>query len=248
MLGIATASAAPSMAATTQYGSAQLKYTVNATASLSLSTNYTTTGAQATGAATILSSPAGACSAGIAETTATLTFGAITPQPSTYTGCTYLNAIGIGFLSNDANGVNIVEYTDTLATGTQICAFVPTTVTPATSLTLSTYATAPAPYTGAACGAPPAGDKASTPFVGLGAAVAGTGFGAAGAPVAGTDVTATPTATTYTSGGWQWYTGTANSGATWKFIGEDLQFNVGPSASSSTTTQTNVITIAMIPL
>ncbi|MBV8579353.1 MAG: hypothetical protein JOZ86_01860 [Candidatus Eremiobacteraeota bacterium] len=246
MLGIATATAAPSMAATTVYGSAQLKYTVNATASLSLSTNYTATGAQAAGAASILSNPAGNCSAGVAESTATLTFGGITPPASGMTGCYYKNAIGIGILSNDGAGVKVFEYTDTLAAGTAICVMTPTTVTPVASgsLALSGVAAAPAPATNATtCGAAPGGDNA-TALTAQGAATAGTGFGAAGAP-GGTDVTATPTATTAGSVGFPWYSGTGVNGATYSFIGEDVQFNVSGTAVSGAAT--NVITVALVP-
>ncbi|MBV8748508.1 MAG: hypothetical protein JO103_02215 [Candidatus Eremiobacteraeota bacterium] len=246
MLGIATATAAPSMAATTVYGSAQLKYTVNATASLSLSTNYTATGAPSASAATILSQPAGNCSAGVAETTATLTFGGITPPASGMTGCYYKNAIGIGVLSNDGLGVKVFEYTDTIATGTAICVAFPSTVTPAASgsLGLSGVTTAPAAATNATtCGAAPSGDQIFA-LSGQGAATAGTGFGAAGAP-GGTDVTATPTATTAGGVGITWYSGTGVNGATYSFIGEDLQFNVGGTATSGA--QTNVITVALVP-
>ena len=83
-------------------------------------------------------------------------------------------------------------------------------------------------------------------LTGLGAAVAGTGFGAAGLPVGPTtNVTATPTATTYTAGGQTLYNGLGVSGAAFKYIGEDLQMNVNATAVSGAAT--NVITIAVIP-
>src|ERR1700737_1769915 len=117
--------AGPSMAAGTPvYGSAQLKYTVNATASVSIAVNYDANGnIQNAVNSSILPSVAGNCSAGVAEgALATLTFGGITPPAAagTYTGCYYKNAMSIGILSNDGLGVKVYEYTDTLAPGTQI--------------------------------------------------------------------------------------------------------------------------------
>ncbi len=242
-LGIATVTCTPASAVTTVYGSAQIKYTVNATASVAISTNYVAaTGAQAAGAATILPSVAGNCTAGVAETTATMTFGGITPPTSGYTGCYYENAIAIGVLSNDAAGVKVAEYTDTLATGTQICAY-PQDAALAASPTASGASGNPAGYT-TSCGT--VNSKTGTALVGLGAATAGTGFGAAGNP-GSTDVTATPTATTYTAGGLVFCGGvcTGTTGAAYKWLGQDIQMNVSGSASSGAAT--NVITIAVIP-
>ncbi|MGD1066569.1 MAG: hypothetical protein ABR975_07110 [Vulcanimicrobiaceae bacterium] len=137
MLGIATVTAAPSMAATTVYGSAQIKYTINATAQVAIATNYTSTApyGQSAGAATILASTAGNCAAGVAETGATLTFGAITPGSSatTYTSCLYKNALLVGVNSNDSTGFKVWEYTDTVASGTVICAYANNTATMAAS-------------------------------------------------------------------------------------------------------------------
>ena len=125
MLGVATVMAAPSAATTTVYGSAQIKYTVNATVLVSIATNYATTTpySQSAAASTILPSVAGNCAAGAVETTATLTFGGVTPPGSGYTGCYYKNAVEVGVDSNDASGYKVIEYVDTLIAGTQICAF-----------------------------------------------------------------------------------------------------------------------------
>src|SRR6202035_1371214 len=115
MLGIATATAAPSMASTTVYGSAQLKYTVNATAAVSIAVNYdpTTGSIKNATAGSILPSVAGNCSAAVAEgVNATLTFGGITPPGAGYTGCYYQNRISVGVQSNDTLGVKIMEYLD----------------------------------------------------------------------------------------------------------------------------------------
>jgi len=243
-LGIVTALAAPSMAATTVYGSAQLKYAVNATAAVSIAVNYDATGAIQSGvASSILPSVAGNCTAGVAEgTLATLTFGGITPPASGYTGCYYKNAISIGVESNDVNPVNIVEYVDTLAAGTQICSF-RLNGTPAAAPTQSGATGNPGPYV-AAC--PTVNSVAGVALAGLGAATAGTGFG--GATVTGltTNTTATPTATTYTAGGYSLYNAAgALSGAAFKYIGQDIQMNVNATAASGAAT--NVITIAVIP-
>jgi hypothetical protein len=245
MLGIGTVMATPSQAATTVYGSAQLKYTVNATASVSIATNYnTTTGAQQLTAPSILASAAGSCTAPAAETAATLTFAGITPPGTagTYTGCLYQNALSIGILSNDSTGVNVFEYIDTPQTGEAVC-MVPTdaSLKAAPSASAATGTVAPY-YTGTTCGA-----GVAKLLPGLGAATAGTGFGAAGNP-GGTAVTATPTATTYTSGGIQLCGGatcTGNSGTTWKYMGQDIQLNVGTTAVSGSAA--NVITVAVIP-
>jgi hypothetical protein len=230
------------MAATTVYGSAQLKYTVNATAAVSIAVNYDATGAIQSGvASTILPSVAGACTAGAPEgTTATLTFGGITPPASGYTGCYYKNAISVGVQSNDTANVTVVEYIDTLAPGTQICAF--KLNTPAAAPTQSGATGNPGPYV-AAC--PTVNGVAGTALTGLGVATAGTGFG--GATVTGltTNTAATPTATTYTAGGYQLYNALGGfSGASFKYIGQDIQMNVSGAAASGAAT--NVITIAVI--
>ena len=243
-LGIVTALAAPSMAATTVYGSAQLKYTVNATTAVSIAVNYDATGAiQNAVASTILPSVAAACTAGVAEgALATLTFGGITPPGAGYTGCYYKNAISVGVQTNDTNLVQVIEYVDTLATGTQICAF--KLNTPAAAPTQSGASGNPGPYV-AAC--PTVNSVAGVALTGLGAATAGTGFG--GATVSGltTNTTATPTATTYTAGGYLLFNAngsTAYSGAAFKYIGQDIQMNVNGTAASGAAT--NVITVAVI--
>jgi len=232
------------MAATTVYGSAQLKYTVNATAAVSIAVNYDATGAIQSGvASTILPSVAAQCTAGVAEgTNATLTFGGITPPGAGYTGCYYKNAISVGVLTNDTANVQVVEYTDTVAAGTQICAF--KLNTPAAAPTQSGASGNPGPYV-AAC--PTVNGVAGTALTGLGAATAGTGFGGATVPGLTTDTTATPTATTYTAGGFNLFNAAGLgtfSGAAYKFIGQDIQMNVSGAAASGAAT--NVITIAVI--
>jgi len=246
MLGIATATAAPSMAATTVYGSAQLKYTVNATASISIAVNYDANGAiQPAVASTILSSAAGNCAAGVAEASnATLTFGGITPPatPGNYTTCYYKNAMSIGVNSNDSAGVNVVEYVDAVQAGTAICAY-RLDATPKVKPTQSA-ATA---ITGQNTCAAPTGGAAGTALSALGAVTAGAGFGAQGNPgVPATVVVAgTPTSTAYTAGGYSLYNPASAPPTGWNFIGEDVSLSVSPAASSGA--QTSVITVALIP-
>ncbi len=205
MLGIATVTAAPSSAATTVYGSAQLKYTVNATASISIAVNYDVNGnIQNAVNSTILQSTAGNCTAGVAEgANATLTFGGITPPggAGTYTSCLYKNALSVGVNSNDSAGVKVMEYVDVLPVGTVICAY-PLDAAPKVKPTQSA-ATAIA---GNGTCAAPTGGAAGTALSALGATTAGSGYGAQGAP-GGTVVVGpgTPTSTVYTAGGFALY-------------------------------------------
>jgi hypothetical protein len=249
MLGIATASAAPGLAASTVYGSAQLKYTVNATAAVSIAVNYdpTTGSIKNATAGSILPSVAGSCTAAVAEgVNATLTFGGITPPGAGYTGCYYQNAISVGVQSNDTLGVDIYEYLDTAATGTAVCVFKLGAANTLNALPTASGASGnPAAYTGAAC--PTVNAVAGVLLAGLGATTAGTGFGAAGAPAGvTTNVTATPTSTVYTAGGANIYGGsTGLSGTTFKYVGQDVQMNVNGSAASGAATA--VITFAVVP-
>jgi hypothetical protein len=221
MLGIATVCAAPSSAATTVYGSAQLKYTVNATASISIAVNYDVTGAiQPAVSSSILQSTAG-----------------------NYTSCLYKNALSVGVNSNDSAGVKVMEYVDVLPTGTVICAY-PLDATPKVKPTQSA-ATAIA---GNGTCAAPTGGAAGTALTGLGATTAGAGFGAQGNPgsPATVVVAGTPTATAYTAGGFALYnSGAAAPPAGWNFLGQDVSLSVSPAAASGSNL-TSVITLALI--
>jgi hypothetical protein len=246
VLGIAAITAAPSMASTTVYGSAQIKYTVNAVTLVSIATNYATSApfGQSGSAATILPSTAAMCAAGAVETTATLTFGGVTPPSSAgYTGCYYKNALEIGINSNDAIGYNVYEYLDTAVTGTAICLFPLGSATPAATPTVSGASGNPTAYNGAAC--PTVNSVAGKLLTYQGAAVAGTGFGGASNPGTGTwDVTATPTATTYVAGP-AVTASTATQISGWAYVGQDVQLNVGQNAAAQA--DTNVLTVAVIP-
>ncbi|MBV9440787.1 MAG: hypothetical protein JOZ24_12425 [Candidatus Eremiobacteraeota bacterium] len=248
MLGIVTAGAAPSMAATTVYGSAQLKYTVNATAAVSIAVNYDSNGAiQPAVASTILGSGAGLCSAGVAEASnATLTFGGITPPSGAgYTTCFYKNALSVGVNSNDSAGVNIFEYVDVLQPGTTICAYKLDGNLPKSKPTQSA-ATA---ITGQNTCAAPTGGAAGAALSALGATTAGSGYGAQGNPGAPATVVVgpgTPTSTVYPgAGGLNMYTTASAPPAGWNFLGEDVSVSISNAAPSGA--QTSVITVAMIP-
>jgi hypothetical protein len=249
MLGIATVTAAPSSAATTVYGSAQLKYTVNATAAISIAVNYDANGAiQPAVASSILPSVAGNCTAGVAEASAaTLTFGGITPPSGAapYTTCYYKNAISVGVNSNDAAGVKVMEYVDVLPAGTVICSYPLDGNAPKNKPTQSA-ATA---ITGNGTCAAATGGAAGTALSALGATTAGSGYGAQGNPGAPATVVVgpgTPTSTVYTAGGYQFYTsGGAQPPAGWNFLGSDVSLSVSPAAASGNNLS-SVITFALI--
>jgi hypothetical protein len=249
MLGIATASAAPTMAATTVYGSAQLKYTVNATAAVSIAVNYdpTTGSIKNATAGSILASAAGNCTAAVAEgTNATLTFGGITPPASGYTGCYYQNAISVGVQSNDSSGIDVYEYLDAAPTGTAVCIFKLGAANTLAALPTASGASGnPAAYTGAAC--PTVNSVAGVLLnAGTGTYTVGTGFGGAGAPAGvTTNVSANPNAMSYVTGT-NIYAGSGGlSGTTFKYMGQDVQMNVNGNAASGAAT--SVITFAVVP-
>jgi hypothetical protein len=249
MLGIATAVSTPGMAATTVYGSAQLKYTVNATAAVSIAVNYdpTTGSIKNATAGSILPSAAGMCSAAVAEgVNATLTFGGITPPGGAgYTGCYYQNAISVGVQSNDTSGVKIFEYLDVAPAGTAVCVFPLGAANTLNALPTASGASGNPAAFGGSC--PTVNAVAGQTLGALGAVTVGTGFGAAGAPAGvTTNVTANPTSTVYTAGGYNLYTGTTGlSGTTFKYVGQDVQMNVNGTAASGAAT--SVITFAVIP-
>jgi hypothetical protein len=245
MLGIATATATPSLAASTVYGSAQLKYTVNATASISIAVNYDVNGAiQPAANSTILASAAGNCTAGVPEASATLTFGGVTPPAAGFTTCYYKNALSIGVNSNDSAGVQVMEYLDVLKAGTAICAY-RLNAAPANKPTQSAATAIAGQNTCAA----PTGGAAGTALTAQGAtANNGNGFGAQGNPGApATNVTAlAPQSTVYGGAGYNVYTVAGSAPpAGWNFIGEDVSLSVDASAASGA--QTSVITVALIP-
>jgi hypothetical protein len=236
MLGLGTAMAIPANAATNQFGSAQIKYTVAATAALSIAVNYSpaTGSIQAAVAGTIFPAGTGSCSAGIAEgANATLTFGSITPPTgATAEECYYSNAVSVGVSTNDSLGYTVQEGVDSVPAGTLICMFptnaVPAALPPASGstgakVTASTPSTTTCPTVNAVAGV------ALTATTGQ---VAPTVFGAAGAPAGvTTNVSATPGS--FTGGGVLAYTVAAGAPAAgYKYFGQDIAMNIDGSAAS----------------
>jgi len=244
ILGLGSVMAMPAQAAgPTVYGSAQLKYTVTATAALSLATNYVAaTGSQSAAAASILPSVAAACTAGVSEgALATLTFGNVTPPSgATSTGCYYQNAISVGISSNDALGVTLTEGIDTATAGIVVCAF-PLNAAPAASPTVSGAAGNPAAQLAGTC--PTINAVAGQKLAAVAGYAAGAGFGAAGAP-GGTDVQAAPGSFTAPGGFTVFTTGAPLGYAGFKFLGQDIQLNVDGTAASGVATK--VVVFALV--
>ncbi len=245
MLGFAAITAAPSMAATTVYGSAKINYTVNATASVSIATNYDATGNQTLGAPSILGSAAGVCTAPAGETNANITFAGITPPGAGSTGCYYKNALSIGVLSNDTSGVKVIEYVDVLQTGEAVCMY-PLDSTLKAAPTASGASGNPAAISAGTCQTVNSVVPAKLSALGVNDS-GGANYGAAGAPPGVTTVVnANPLYKIYTAGGSTICTCVGNSGTTWKFLGQDIQLNVDGTAASGAAAG-NVITVAVIP-
>ena len=245
VLGFATVTAAPSMAATNVYGSAKINYTVNATASVSIATNYDATGNQTLGAPSILPSAAGMCQAPAAETNANITFAGITPPGAGSTGCYYKNALSIGVLSNDVAGVKVIEYVDVLQTGEAVCMY-PLDATLKNAPTASGASGNPAAISAGTCQTVNSVVPAKLSALGANDSPGGVGYGAAGAPPGVTTVVnATPAYKIYTAGGSTICTCIA-SGTTWKFLGQDIQLNVDGTAASGAAVG-NTVTVAVIP-
>jgi len=245
MLGLGTAMALPANAAgPTVYGSAQLKYTVTATAAMSLATNYVAaTGSQAAGASTILPSVAAACTAGVAETLATLTFGNVTPPSAAgSTGCYYENAISIGISSNDSAGVTLTEGVDAVTAGVIVCAF-PLDAAPAATPHASGASGNPAAQAAGTC--PTVNAVVGQKLAAVTAYAAGAGFGAAGAPAGvTTDVQASPGTFTAPAAYTVYTTSSALGYAGYKYMGQDIQLNVDGTAASGAATR--VVVFALV--
>lgn len=246
ILGLGSVMAMPAQAAgPTVYGSAQLKYTVTATAALSLATNYVAaTGSQSAAAASILPSVAAACSAGAAEgALATLTFGNVTPPSGAgSTGCYYQNAISVGISSNDAAGVTLTEGVDAVTAGVIVCAF-PLNAAPAALPAASGAAGNPAAQAAGTC--PTINAVAGQKLAAVAGYAAGAGFGAAGAPAGvTTDVQAAPGSFTAPGGFTVFTTGASLGYAGYKFMGQDIQLNVDGTAASGAATR--VVVFALV--
>jgi hypothetical protein len=233
MLASAAAMSSPAMAAATisQYGSVKLQWNVAPVLTAAVHTSYTAGFAFATPTGN-LSNPAGTCAAapGGANADLTLDYGTIQPSLGATVACTYLNAVGVSVQTNDNVGFKVYEYLDAApSAGINVCAF-PNTgaafpMTPGASITQSTRSgVGPAVY-GGACAA---GGSAVT-YPGSGA-LTNTGAAPAqpGAPGAYTGEYLTGLAT----GTGLQIIGQAAAAGTAVLAGEDLQLNVGSTATS----------------
>jgi hypothetical protein len=116
------ASVTPVSAATTTQGSAQLKFTLAASSTLALVTQYSTF-TQGAAVPTLLPSAAGVCAGSGSETGFTLTFGTIVPAAAAAVGCVYKNAVAVSVNSNDSAGYSVNEYLDSNpGSGLGVCA------------------------------------------------------------------------------------------------------------------------------
>ena len=136
-------------AASTGEGAVKFSYTVPASFTAHLASDYKTAqSAFATGTGTIQTSTSGG--SGTCTTPATdafnsftLTYGTITPSTGA-TGCNYQNGIGISVVTNDVNGYNVFETLDTTSAPTNYGMCIFTDGATATSTTpASLQATAP---------------------------------------------------------------------------------------------------------
>jgi hypothetical protein len=246
MLASVAALSGPAFAAASVplYGSVKLQWNVQPTMNATVHTSYTSAFAYAAPAGN-LSNPAGTCAAagGASNADLTLDFGNITPSLSATVACTYLNAVGVSVQTNDNNGFQVYEYLDAaLPTGTNLCAF-PNTgssfpMTPASSITQSARTgVGPAVYSGAcATGGANLAVASGGVLTNAGAAPAQpgkagvyTGEYSAAAAQSGTEII-----------------GQATAAGTAVLAGEDLQLNVGPTATSGA--QTSVVTLQFVAL
>ncbi len=244
MLASAAAMSGPALAVgTPQYGSVKLQWNVSVAMTAVIHTSYTAAFAYAAPTGN-LANPAGTCAAagGGGNADLTLDYGTITPSLSATVACNYLNAVGASVTDNDSSGVKVYQAFDAaLPAGINVCAF-PNTgaafpMTPAASITQSTRTgTGPAVYSGscAAGGAlvPTASGGAITGTAGTSSAVGGTGE------------TYQNSTSPYSIGGQNWISTTA-ANTTAVLAGEDLQLNVGSTASSGNASA--IMTVQFIP-
>jgi hypothetical protein len=238
-------SSTPAFAGTTQTGAVKFGWTIPASFTAHLASDYKSgVAAFATGTGTIQTSTStgsGTCTTGATDAfnSFALTFGTVTAGTGA-TGCNYQQGIGISINTNDANGYNVYESLDvtTAPADYGICAFLdgatPTANTPA-----STQSTAPAAATfnaaavATACAGsgvllPPATGTVTNPGVGgdVGSATSATATGLPTTPVftipAGTPATGT------------------------NFLGEDVQLDI-PANAPSVINAAHAIIVYFVP-
>ncbi|HZO95225.1 MAG TPA: hypothetical protein VFB22_15875 [Candidatus Baltobacteraceae bacterium] len=236
------ASAGPVSAATTTQGSAQLKFTLAATSSLALVTQYSAAFGQGNATPTLLPSAAGVCAGTGSEANFTLSFGTIVPQTAAAVGCVYKNAVAVSINTNDSAGYSVNEYLDSSpGTGMGVCAMPNGGASfPVTLGALSTSTRA---------GNPAAGSFTGMNLTGC------TGGSIVPVAAGGTDSGGTVPGNPGTAG-LEYYTGStamlalaSGAGATTgtQYLGEDIQVNAALGAPSSNAGFTGVfMTIQLV--
>jgi len=245
-------SASAVRAAGTTSGAAQIQWTSSATATMTIVTQYSTTGAQGNAVPTLLPSLVGTCIASSAESNFTLSFGSVSPRPGSPVGCLYTNALAVSVQTNDAAGFTVNEYLDVAPNnGVGICAF------PNGGGGTFPLTPAVAPLTASSqSGNPPAGTFSGNTLT----SCAGSGMviptGAGGASSGGTTPgnPGTPALEFYAPSSaalaFMTKTGpTVNGGVLVTMYGaEDIQVNLGPGAKSMGPGVTgDYITLQLIP-
>lgn len=246
LLASAAAMSGPALAApaVSLYGSVKLQWNVAPAMKATVHTSYTAAFAYAAPAGN-LANPAGTCPAagGAGNADLTIDYGNIQPSFGATVACTYLNAVGVSVQSNDNNGFEVYQYLDAaLPAGTNLCAF-PNTgaafpMMPGASITTSTRSgVGPAVY-GGSCAAG-------------GAAITNAGVvqNAGQGPVSNANISLAPTSGEYASAaaqtGQKMIADPAAAG-TAVLAGEDLQMNVGPTATSGA--QNVIMTLQFVAL
>jgi hypothetical protein len=232
---------AQAAAAISQYGSVKLQWNVAPVMNAIVHTSYTAGFAYAAPTGN-LSNPAGTCPAagGAGNADLTADFGTINPSLSATVACTYLNAVGVSVQTNDNLGFKVYEYMDAaLPAGINVCAF-PNTgaafpMTPGAAITQSTRSgVGPAVY-GGSCAA--GGAAITYPGAGV---LTNSGVAPAQPNAAYTGEYLTGAV----GGTGQQLMGQATAAGTAVLAGEDLQLNVGPTATSGA--QSAIMTLMFI--
>lgn len=122
-LGIAALSVAPAAAAVTTQGAVKMTWNVSPSATLNITTNYSSTGAQGTGASSLFPSAAGVCANGTTETGWNLTFGNLTPSTTAAVQCLYQNAVSAKVVTNSSNWTITQGLSAAAPTGVSFCGY-----------------------------------------------------------------------------------------------------------------------------
>jgi len=243
-LFLAGATLAPTVAATTYQGAVKFTYTIPASFTAVLATNFVKSQGtfSANSPATILGSTAG-CSTGIADTNAglTLTYGTITPPATGVIGCDYIQAIGISINTNDASGYSIYETLDlgSAPSNYGLCVIPDgsTTTPSATTPTGATTAATAGTFTGSVMTSCAAGGTILGPAQGTVA-----NAGVSGQPL--TSPTSANESGTPTAAEKIFTVSSLNTGT--NYFGEDVQLNIPSTAPSTTTAVTDAIIVYFV--